>query len=205
MAPHEPDSDEQWMPVVGSNDYEVSNLGRVRNLKTGRILDPVEAGAEGNTYPAVSIERRGKKSTLAYVHQLVAEAFLGRRPIGFYTAFKDDDKRNPRAANLEYIAAPEHHRRSMGKKLKRASEEIVSRMDRRTLALVNTLIPLIAAESRTWPDFGISAARCEHLGGFAELDKKLARFELATLVRYCLHMGKSWTDLSLPPSGRKRK
>jgi len=199
---------EDWRPVVDAKDYDVSNHGQVRRKDTGRILSQARMGEDGDDYAAVCVERRGHKSNLAAVHWLVAEAFLGPRPKGHYIAFKDDDKENARADNLEYITTKEHRRRSSGKQFRRAAAEIASKLDRRSLALLDALVPAIAKLAATWPDFSVTRARCGHLPGFADLvDKKLARYDLTTLVRYCLHLersGESWTGLSSPPSAKLR-
>ena len=201
-----PNADESWLPVVGSADYEVSDLGRVRNRGTGRVLETPLAGAGG--YAAVSIERRRKKSTLAYVHHLVAEAFLGRRLRGHFIGFKDNNPTNAAATNLEYRTADEHGRHAAGRKMLPAVKAIAAKLTPRGRELADAVVPAIAARSRTWPDFGISYVRCADLPGYTELLTKLARWELATLVRYCLYLegsGASWIVLSSPVYGPTKK
>lgn len=38
---------EQWKNIEEATNYEVSNLGRIRNTKSGQILNP---GISGNGY-----------------------------------------------------------------------------------------------------------------------------------------------------------
>lgn len=98
---------EQWRPVVGFEDtYAVSNLGRVRRdapgkgTQVGRLLRPQPAA--GGRYPGVSLMGPGGKQHDRYVHQLVAEAFLGECPPDHEVNHIDGDRWNPAATNLEY-------------------------------------------------------------------------------------------------------
>lgn len=53
------------------------------------------------------------------VHALVAEAFIGPRPIGFYVDHIDGCKTNAAADNLEYVRPGENARRAYALGLKR--------------------------------------------------------------------------------------
>jgi hypothetical protein len=85
---------ERWLPVVGYENYEVSDIGNVRSLDRvvpsrnrwgpylhvvrGRLLkqSPVTGG-----YPAVTLCQEGRESTRR-VYRLVLEAFAGPCPPG---------------------------------------------------------------------------------------------------------------------------
>lgn len=114
---------EEWKPVVGhENEYEVSNLGRVKSLAREvrivrgsvegtmpvkeRILTPLKKTKQG--YRSVGLGKYEKQ----LVHILVAEAFLGPRPEGMYVGHLNGDPSDNRAANLAYITPAEncHHR-----------------------------------------------------------------------------------------------
>lgn len=85
---------EEWRDVVGfKNDYEVSNLGRVRNAKTGYILKP-----QKNTWGYAHVEMRYKTYT---VHRMVANAFLPEIEGCTQINHKDEDKFNNVLSNLE--------------------------------------------------------------------------------------------------------
>jgi hypothetical protein len=87
---------EIWKPVVGHADYEVSSIGRVRSLLRGvRVLRP---GLASNGYLTVAL--RGRKTRTA--HSLVAEAFIGPRPIGEEVRHLDGNRANNSAVNLVY-------------------------------------------------------------------------------------------------------
>ena len=97
------DNVETWKPVVGYEDtYEVSDLGRVRNVIKGFVL---KQSNHGRGYKLVSLHRKNK-----LVHVLVMTAFEGPAD-GKTTNHKDGDKGNNKRSNLEYLTLLEnvHH------------------------------------------------------------------------------------------------
>lgn len=89
---------EEWRTLKAFEMYEVSSLGRVRNKRTGRIL---QAGLSGGR-PIVGLRRDGE-THMRMVSQLVASEFLdGHRP-GRYVGHGDNDLQNNDAANLYMI------------------------------------------------------------------------------------------------------
>ena len=85
--------------------YQVSDLGdvyRVRPYRGRQCGGIVSTASPKSRYPRVYLGRPGGKHIYACVHALVAEAFLGERPPGYVINHLDGDKRNNRAANLEY-------------------------------------------------------------------------------------------------------
>ena len=93
---------EIWKPLVNFPDYNGSSEGRIKNIKTQRILRP-------------AIDRDGKaKVTLrkdnvqysAKVHRVIAEAFLGDHP-GMDVRHKDRNRSNNRVDNLEWCTRSE--------------------------------------------------------------------------------------------------
>lgn len=96
------DINEQWRPVDGYENYEISSLGRVKSLKYGveKILKPAK---NKDGYLQVSLYRNGKEKRL-YVHRLVAEAFLPN-PEGFPEInHLDEDKTNNVVGNIEWTS-----------------------------------------------------------------------------------------------------
>lgn len=106
----------QWRPVVGWDLwYEVSDDGRVRTLPRNV---PAVTPAGNRCWRTLrskvlrqDINRRGHRRVMlnapgrrthAYVHTLVAAAFLGPRPRGLFVCHRDDVKRNNSATNLYY-------------------------------------------------------------------------------------------------------
>ena len=87
---------EQWRVVARAPAYEVSDRGRVRRADTGRVL---AAAVNDRGYRKLHLGRRCQ----VYVHQLVAEAFLGARPPGHVVDHLDLDRLNNRPSNLRWL------------------------------------------------------------------------------------------------------
>lgn len=103
---------EAWKPVAGhEGTYEVSDHGRVRSLDRETVRsDGVRRNLRGKAmktpanaagYPVVRLHQ-GPTSRLRYVHDLVAEAFLGPRPDGTEVCHRNGNASDARAANLRY-------------------------------------------------------------------------------------------------------
>jgi hypothetical protein len=102
---------EEWRPVVSHPTlYEVSSLGRVRIrgrwLRRGflnfyhrpRVL-ATAVGGRARNYLRVRLHNPER---FAFVHALVAEAFIGPRPDGAVILHTNDDGFDNRAAHLRY-------------------------------------------------------------------------------------------------------
>lgn len=97
---------EIWKEVF-DGFYEVSSEGNVRRAKPGTatfIGRPVLPMCSANGYAQVALSSPSA-SRRAYVHHLVAEAFIGPRPEGHVVNHIDAVKTNNAASNLEYITA----------------------------------------------------------------------------------------------------
>lgn len=67
---------ETWKPIDGyDGDYEVSNLGRIRSLKSGKPTLRISSVNPTTGYIQVLLSRNGTASN-HYVHRLVAQAFI---------------------------------------------------------------------------------------------------------------------------------
>lgn len=88
---------EEWRRVTVHPRYEVSDLGRVRNSITGRVL---AATPRKNGYVSV-IFKDGDSQKRYYAHRLVADAFLGGiredQVVNHLNFIRNDN----RASNLE--------------------------------------------------------------------------------------------------------
>ncbi|MBT2244586.1 HNH endonuclease [Sphingobium sp. BHU LFT2] len=98
---------EEWRSIKGYEGfYEISNLGRLRSLdrvssgrrRKGQLMNPSPSSAG---YLMTVFCRNGLQ-TGAYIHHLVAEAFIGMRPDGYDVCHNDGDRLNNRADNLRY-------------------------------------------------------------------------------------------------------
>lgn len=95
---------ERWLPVVGHEGYEVSDLGRVRSyLKSGKgarrvamphVLVPLRRAG----YHAVHL----RAGPVHAVHRLVLEAFVGPRPEGMQACHGNGNAADNRLANLRW-------------------------------------------------------------------------------------------------------
>lgn len=107
---------EIWKPVKGFEGYyEVSDLGRVKNSKTQRILKTTYSCAE---YPMVKMYKNGLKRTKA-VHVLVGESFLAYTTNGTSGLVLDhinNLKHDSRLKNLQIITHRENVRKGILKK-----------------------------------------------------------------------------------------
>ena len=94
---------EIWLPAVGwEGSYQVSSMGRVRSLISGKILRP---GRASSHYLTVSL--RGKTRT---VHRLVIESFTGPCPEGMECCHVNGDRLDNRACNLRWDTRTENNR-----------------------------------------------------------------------------------------------
>lgn len=63
---------EQYKIINNFDDYEISNLRNVRNVKTGRIL---KQSTDKRGYNKIGLWKNTKQTTL-YLHRLLADAFI---------------------------------------------------------------------------------------------------------------------------------
>ena len=90
---------EEWRTIMGSDGlYSVSNLGRVMNNRTGRVLVPKTLPSG---YQRVKVRTDDNKRD-KYVHRLVADAFCDHPHGCDVVNHIDNDKLNNRADNLEW-------------------------------------------------------------------------------------------------------
>ena len=113
--------EEQWKTIQGY-EYEVSNEGRVRNSKTGRILKP---GKNNRGYLNVILYKNGKQKFF-YIHRLVAQAFIPNPENKPTVNHINEDKTDNSVDNLEWATMSEQQRhgtqrerisKSLGKKV----------------------------------------------------------------------------------------
>ena len=84
--------------------YEISNLGNVRNIKTGRIL---KSNFIGKGYLAVQLCKNGFKKSLQ-IHRLVAAAFIPNLENKDQVNHIDGNKTNNNVENLEWVSCSEN-------------------------------------------------------------------------------------------------
>lgn len=112
---------EVWKDIKGYEGiYQVSNTGKVRSLdrkvwnynKKGRVL---KMHNNGHGYYNLSLHGNGKEEKHAYVHILVAKAFIPNPNNYEQVNHKDFDKSNNCVDNLEWVSRKQnmlHYRES---------------------------------------------------------------------------------------------
>lgn len=150
-------STEIWKRVIEKNigEYEVSNLGRIRNAETGRILKPFE-----NTFGYLMVDLslygsrkiEGISKRLLLVHRLVAKAFIiNPDPKNkIQVNHLDEDKQNNRADNLNWTTPKENS--NYGTRTKRIAEKHqkeVQQIDKKTGDIIYTFGSVKEAKEKT--------------------------------------------------------
>lgn len=93
--------EEIWKAIKENEKYEISNLGKIRNKKTGRIL---KTSINNKGYERVIIYIN-KKPKCYYIHKIVANVFL-ENPNNFKEInHKDENKLNNCVNNLEWCSS----------------------------------------------------------------------------------------------------
>lgn len=101
-------STEKWLPVVGHEArYEVSSMGRVRNIPyvdargnvRGQRIKRPAADTSGHIQAKLTQDGKGR---LALVHRLVLEAFTGQCPVGMEGCHNNGDPADNRLSNLRW-------------------------------------------------------------------------------------------------------
>lgn len=122
---------EEWKPVVGYEGlYEVSSMGRVKNVKTGRILKTWNNGS--SAYTKVELSRDGKAIAFL-VHRLVAKAFIPNPENLSDVNHKDEVKTNNSVDNLEWMSHKDNS--NYGTRNERVSKP-VSQVDKKTGVII---------------------------------------------------------------------
>lgn len=88
---------ERWRMILNHPKYQVSSLGRVRNIKTGFLLSPFP---DGRGYLRVNLDGKHEK-----LHILVAVAFVPNPDGKPIVNHKRGKKHDCRASQLEWVTA----------------------------------------------------------------------------------------------------
>lgn len=107
---------EEWKPVVDYETlYEVSSLGKVRSLRSGKLLK-YSLGTTG--YQQVNLRKDSKPRTML-VHRLVAQAFLSNPNSLPQVNHIDENKANNSIENLEWCTSK--HNANHGTRIERCN------------------------------------------------------------------------------------
>ena len=145
---------EIWKDIEGYEGlYQVSNFGRVRSLKNGkvRILKPL---TNKNGYLRVQLYKNNSLKTI-FIHRLVAMAFIPNPNNLPMVNHKDEDKTNNIVSNLEWCDAK--YNSNYGTARKRMIEKIqkvVLQIDKNTNVVINIFPSMKEAERQTGYNHG---------------------------------------------------
>lgn len=96
---------EIWKDIQGyEGEYQISNMGRVYSIKSGRIMKLVD---DGRGYKQVNLCKDGK-SYNKKIHRLVAQAFIPNTNNLLQVNHLDENKENNRVDNLEWVTAEQN-------------------------------------------------------------------------------------------------
>ena len=108
---------ETFVKIEGFERYEVSNLGKVRNIKSGRILKPYLDRGGYLRYQLYGYDKQ--KHPL--LHRIIAIAFIDNPEEKPCVNHIDENKTNNDLSNLEWCTVKENN--IHGTRTKRASEK----------------------------------------------------------------------------------
>lgn len=96
---------EIWKTIDGYENYQVSNMGRVMNVITKKIL---KFGNNGNGYLHVMLYDKNHNGKTIMVHRLVAKAFIPNPDNSPQINHIDECKENNYVENLEWITSEDN-------------------------------------------------------------------------------------------------
>lgn len=103
---------ERYVTIARHPNYEVSDLGHIRNKKTGTVRKLTRRGE----YQKVRLNNRDES-----VHRLVADSFFDGDHTGLQVNHKDGNKENNKLSNLEWVTPSENIKHVYRTGLKRPS------------------------------------------------------------------------------------
>ena len=109
---------ETFVKIVGFDNYEVSNLGRVRNIESGRTLKPF---LQPNGYLGLCLYENNKRKYLL-LHRIIATAFIDNPEGKPQVNHIDENKLNNDLSNLEWCTERENS--IHGTRTKRVAEKL---------------------------------------------------------------------------------
>lgn len=114
---------EKYIVINEFDNYAISNLGNIKNIKKGNILTPY---LNTNGYLTYTFCQNGVKKTFR-LHRLVALYFIDNPNNLPYVNHKDGDKTNNKVENLEWCTAKENDAHARNSGLKNQEKPIIAK------------------------------------------------------------------------------
>ena len=146
---------ETFVKIVGFENYEVSNLGKVRNIKSGRTLKP----RLHNGYLRLCLYKNNKNKDLL-LHRILATAFIDNPDEKPCVNHIDENKLNNDLSNLEWCT--ERENAIHGTRTKRVAEKLSQKVIQLDLNdnILNVFKSMRQAERETGIDATSISACC---------------------------------------------
>ncbi len=150
---------EIWKPCLITPNYEVSNIGRVKNIKSGRILI-ARLNNKGYNHIELVTQSKGNINTTITIHRLVMQAFkqdlyFEGAHINHINGIKTDN----RVENLEWCTQQENNKHAveMGlREIKIGEESNSSKLTESQVLEIRKLYPDIKNYVKLGKQFGVS-------------------------------------------------
>lgn len=108
--------EEIWKDIASFEGvYQISNYGRLKSFKKYKEGYVLSNTNENGDYLAVILSNGGKIRHTR-IHVLVAEAFIGKIPVGYHVHHKDGNKQNNIVSNIEIIHPKRHRKETVKQK-----------------------------------------------------------------------------------------
>ena len=147
---------ETFVKIEGFEKYEVSNLGKVRNIKSGRVL---KTSLNNNGYLRLFLCENNKRKHL-YLHRIIATAFIDNPDGNPCVNHIDENKLNNDLSNLEWCT--ERENAIHGTRTKRVAEKLSQKVIQLDLNdnILNVFKSMRQAERETGIDATSISACC---------------------------------------------
>ena len=146
---------ETFVEIEGFENYEVSNLGKVRNIKSGRMLKPYL----NHGYLMLCLYGYNKRKNLL-LHRIIATAFIDNHEEKPCVNHIDENKLNNDLSNLEWCT--ERENAIHGTRTKRVAEKLSQKVIQLDLNdnILNVFKSMRQAERETGIDATSISACC---------------------------------------------
>lgn len=170
--------EEKFVKVKGYDGYEVSNTGKIKSLKTNRLLTPQKNNCG---YLYILLTDSNKKVRINLIHRLVFDSFVGIDD-GLEINHLDEDKENNRLDNLELITHEDNlkkYRENHPFFIKYMAQKSVLKRKDKMLEKLNVAFDVFNENSRRERNRNLLKKVNERL-----LKKGIREISLRTLKRY---------------------